>query len=568
MTTTAPSDGDLAQLFIRSLLAKPTPADDRPRPAAPYEGLRHLQALLDEKQPLIADRLRLRSLLELCAISDPRLFHAMFLHHCMTIGTALDQGACQEDVAALASGEWIGAALMNETGCGNSSSAVRTEARYDPARGDFVLHTPTPEAAKGPANVGLDGFARLAVVSARLVAAGTDRGTALFLVALRDEDGPCPGVAIEALPPVAQLPMDYATVRFDHVRVPRARWLADGAWIAEDGSFHDPLETADARTRRSLGMARFCWGAISAGLAAVARGSAALALTHARHRRTADRLAGQVPALNHLGQQRLLFGATAQALAATAVAHRATRRSWHIPPGGGRGSGPDGSAMRELALAKVTTDTLADAAVTRCRSAGGTAAFFSLSRLGCYQSFTQTYASAGGDNRMILLDAAWTMATGQDYQPPDETSAPDDHTRLLRARERLLHTELTAHLPQPADTAVTFDIWNERTELAQRFALAHAARTTAETLHEKWHTPTLLPAPDRALLADLYQLHCLEQIDAHSGWYLAHGLLTAQQVLALPEQADQACRRLAPHAQALTELLQVPDALLHGPLHP
>ncbi|MCC8245902.1 hypothetical protein, partial [Saccharothrix luteola] len=48
----------------------------------------------------------------------------------------------------------------------------------------------------------------------------------------------------------------------------------------------------------------------------------------------------------------------------------------------------------------------------------------------------------------------------------------------------------------------------------------------------------------------------------HAGWYLAKGLLTAEQVLDLPERANGICRRLAGHTDALTRLLEVPDGLL------
>ncbi len=132
------------------------------------------------------------------------------------------------------------------------------------------------------------------------------------------------------------------------VRVPYRGWLADSASIADDGSFHDPLDGPGARTRRSMGMSRFAWGAVTAGLAAAAWASATLALAHARYRRTHDRLAGNIAALAHLNQHCLLFGAAADALAATAVARRGTARSWHIPPG--IGTGPSAAEMRTLAL--------------------------------------------------------------------------------------------------------------------------------------------------------------------------------------------------------------------------
>ncbi len=560
----APYDGDLTELFTDAFFAR-AHRTDGPSPASPYLGLRHLQSRLRGQRPLLADHARLRTVLELSAVTDPRLFFAMFLHHCMAIGVALDFGAPHEDVAGLASGRWIGAALMNEIGHGNSSTAIRTQAVFDPADREFVLHTPTPEATKRPANVGLDGFARLAVVSASLRAGGADRGTALFLVPLRDEDGPCEGVSIEPLAPTPLLPMDYAKVRFDRVRVPYRRWLSDGASIADDGAFHDPLDGPEARTRRSVGISRFAWGAVTAGLAATARASAAVALAHARHRRTNDRLAGDIAAIAHLNQQRLLFGASADALAATAVARRATARSWHIPPGGGAGTGPSAAEMRTLALSKVTVAVLADTAVSRCRTACGALGFFSEHRLIDYQALTTAFQSAGGDNRLMLLDAAWAMVTGADYLPPDEESASSGWPRLFRARERLLYAELASALhTDDQDGTVRFESWNARTDVAQRFAEAHASRTTAEALRDVW-CASEVPEAARPLLRDLYRLHCLEQTAPQAGWYLAHGLLMPQQVLALPERINEICRRLVPHAEALAELLEIPAELLRGP---
>jgi acyl-CoA oxidase len=561
------SYSDLVNLFTDPLLAPPEPVIDRSRLAAPYAGLRLLHGKLGDDGPLLADHVKLRTLLELSAMTDPRLFHAMFLHHCMTIGPAIDYGADDADVAALASARWIGAPLMNELGHGNSSSAIRTEARYDPAAHEFVLHTPATEAVKHPASVGLDGVSRLGVVSARLLVGGMDRGTALFLVALRDENGPCPGVRIEPRRQTPLLTMDYATVRFDQVRVPYSRWLNDGASIGEGGSFHDPLGGPDARTRRSLSMSRFAWGAVTAALAAVARASAALALPYSRRRKTFDRFAGELPAIGHLNQQRLLFGATAAALAATAIAYRATEPAWHIPPGGGHGAGPSARVMRELALAKVTAGVLADETVARCRSASGALGFFSEGRLIDYQALTLAFQSAGGDSRLLKLEAAWAMVNSLDYSPPDDGSAPDGWVRLFRVRERLLHAELAAGLRTAAANGGTpFESWNDRTGLALRFAEAHTARTTAEVLCEEWQAPTV-PEAIRSLLADLYELHCLEHAIPHAGWYLAQRRLTAEEVLSMPERGDEICRRLAHRADDVTDLLEIPESLLQGPLN-
>ncbi|MFD0355342.1 hypothetical protein ACFVHW_16650 [Streptomyces sp. NPDC127110] len=257
-----PYDQDLVELladasFDRFALTGSDPA------AWAYASLRHITSALGDGKPLLADHRRLRDLLELTAMADPVLFHVMFLHHCMTIGPALDYGAHAADIAELTSARSVGAALMTELGLGSSSANIRTRATYDAATREFVLDTPDPAAAKYPPNVGLPGLPRLAVVSARVHTAGVDRGTFLFLVPLQDTRAPHPGVRICRRPPTALLPLDYATVSFEGVRVPRHRWLADGADIDSEGVFHDPLADPAARTGRSLGMSRFACGAVT-----------------------------------------------------------------------------------------------------------------------------------------------------------------------------------------------------------------------------------------------------------------------------------------------------------------
>ena len=123
-----------------------------------------------------------------------------------------------------------------------ASATPHTKVVYDPAEDDFLLSTPSDAATKFPPNVGLDGVAKWAVVTARLTVADADCGAFLFLVRIRDEDGPRPGVHIKPLPPTSLLPMDYACVHFDQVRLHRRQWLRDSASISAGGVFHDPLD--------------------------------------------------------------------------------------------------------------------------------------------------------------------------------------------------------------------------------------------------------------------------------------------------------------------------------------
>jgi acyl-CoA oxidase len=567
---TASITSDLVKIFADPIFDLPADLSPSQRYALVYRRLQHIHARLDLSEPLLHDRPGLTRLLELAAMVDPGLFHVMFLHHCMTIGAAIDYGADDDDIAELCSGRSIGAALMTELGQGNSSADIRTEAVYDQQRREFILDTPGPGAAKYPPNVGLDGVPRLAVVSARLRAGAADRGTCLFLVPLRTAAGAGPGVSIRLRPATALLPLDYATVSFSGLRVPYHRWLRDGASISEDSSFHDPLGSPNARTTRSVSMSRFALGAVPSGLAAAARASVLIAIRHAQRRRTAGPFAARTPAISYSHQQRLLLTALAAAMAATALARQTAGPCWQII-GRGQGAGPAPGVLRQAALAKVAADQFAGRAIARCRAACGALGFFSENRLIDYEALAMAFTTAGGNNQVILLDAARAMVAGVDDATPDASlpgelpSGPSGWLGLLAARERHLHRELASRLrAAEARGAGQFDAWNGQSHLAQQLAEARAARLTLEAMLAEAETG--VAAGQTAAWLDLCHLVFLDELASHDGSYLAAGLLNSAIVRSLPEQIDQTCARLMPHLAALTELLRVPEEIIRGPL--
>src|SRR5919106_565545 len=98
------------------------------------------------------------------------------------------------DIATL---DLPGCFAMTETGHGSNVQALGTTAGYDREAGEFVVHTPEPDAQKDYiGNAARDG--RLAAVFAQLVVGGEQRGVHALLVPLRDEHGNVlPGVEIE-----------------------------------------------------------------------------------------------------------------------------------------------------------------------------------------------------------------------------------------------------------------------------------------------------------------------------------------------------------------------------------
>ncbi|WP_346130605.1 hypothetical protein [Lentzea roselyniae] len=238
---------------------------------APHEGLTYQEKvrltydqmkLVNSEVPaeeLTTDPHLLFALLEWTAVVSPSLFIAMVTHHA-TLASVRELSAGRDDVEDfvedLEAMRATGSLLITELGYGNSHVSMRTRASLDPATGELVLHTPDPAARKFMPNVGADEVPKPATVAAQLNVGGADCGVFMVLVPLRGKDGLADGVTITPLPEMSLVPMDYAVISFDHVRVPLRNLLRDDATITEDGKFHDPLVNPDKRLVRSLTVAQ------------------------------------------------------------------------------------------------------------------------------------------------------------------------------------------------------------------------------------------------------------------------------------------------------------------------
>ncbi|MGW2489076.1 acyl-CoA dehydrogenase [Streptomyces sp. NPDC001606] len=562
----------LEKIFAPDLFARPSGLADQDRYPLTYQRLRYINDRLETGTPLLHQRDLLFPLLEWIALADPSLFYAFFLHHCTTIGAILEFGGDRDDLddvlAQLASGDTVGALLMTELGHGNSNAAVRTEAVFDPDTREFVLTTPGPEAVKYPPSVACPGVPRTGIVTAKLVVAGEDRGLFCFVVPLRDAAGPCPGVVIEPQDSAPILPLDWATVSFQGVRLPYRYWLRDSATIADDGTFTDALSNPALRSRQASRLIRYVWEVAAVGLAAVTRAGAAVAVRHAHARYTNGTFAGfadPMPVIRYRNQQRTLFGALSAAYLAGMAA-----KSVSGPQPVGRTAGE----IRTLFTLKAAIDQLAERVTAAGRAASGVLGFSPQNRFLDYQGLAHAFNAAGLSTQILYLNAAWTMALGLDYQPPTaDLPAPQERDlrdpavwqALTGAREQRLHERLVAELGEArADGLAEFDVWNDRFDLAEQMAEAHALRLLADLVRTE--TDALPDAEARRVARDVCSLHLLGEISAQSGWYLAEGLLTAEEADALPGLLNQICADLAPHALGLADALDVPYDLVGAPI--
>jgi acyl-CoA oxidase len=553
----------LADLFRHEIFAARSGLTYEEKCRLTYERLRYLGRHVPPGTELLRDPRRLFTVMEWGALASPSLFVAMTIHYCLCLGPLVEFGADRDDLAghleALDSMASIGTILVTEVGRGNSHVDLRTRVTYDAARREFTVDTPDAAAQKFMPNVGLAGVPKLGVLYAPLTVAGEGRGVFPFVVRLRDENGPLPGVRITSLPESLFLPLDHALIAFDQVRLPESSLLNDTATLRP--AFHDPLGDPERRLQRSLTVRQNAWAACASALAAVTRASVAIAIrySHRRLTRTAGSL--PVPVIRYRSQQRGLFGGLARAYAITSLANRA--KAIRADAIAGRASA-EALVNRTLGLTKALAVRTAERVASECRRRCGAQGAFSANRIAEYQGLGHALSAAAGDDHLILLGAGRTLSAGLDYEPPaagapgGDLSEPSSWLALARTRERQLHQELVQGLASAGGSA---EAWNDHLGLASDLAWAHAERLALESL-----LADAASGPERAGLDSLCALYALEEIERHAGWYLSHELLDPGQVRALPAAIDACCERILPQALGLVDAFEIPADLLGAPI--
>lgn len=540
--------------------------------ALTYERMRWL----NERDPsgigLLKDPTRLLAVLECSAVASPSLFLAMTIHYCLSLAAIVEFGGGRDDLTVeLGSMSSIGTLVVTELGHGNSHAAMRTEAVHDPVSGGFVLRTPDPGARKFMSNNGLSGVPKLGVVYARLFVGGEDHGVFPFAVPVRGDRGPMPGIRIEPLPHAPLLPLDYAAMSFDDVRLPAHSLLSDDAKLREDGTFHDPLGSPESRSSRSLEIRQNAWIAVASACAAVARASSTIALRHAGLRISRSRLSAERPVLGFRPQQLALFGALASSYAVTCLVNDA-KRAW-VDGSPGSGAWAPGPALsRTLGLVKAFATAVSEQVSGECMARSGAHGVFAVNRLVEYRGLGIMMNPAAGDSFLITLDAGRTLAENLGYTPPAahlpeplDLSAPATWRALVRARERGLHQELRDRLDLARRRGQNpFERWDNRQELGRELAGAHAARLALESLLDA--VDRVDDPAARAAIDPLCALYALDEISGHAAWYVCAGILGAQQISRIPALRDLACDRVRPHVETLVDAFGLTEDLLHAPM--
>ncbi|UJW35133.1 acyl-CoA dehydrogenase family protein [Saccharothrix sp. AJ9571] len=493
----------------------------------------------------------------------------------------------------------LGCFAMTEHGHGSDVQNLRTTATFDD--GGFVIDTPDAMAVKEYiGNAARDG--ELAVVFAQLITGGESRGVHAFLVPIRIDGKPAPGVTIEDCGKKAGLNgVDNGRLSFDKVRVPREALLNRFADVAEDGTYSSSIESDNRRFFTMLGT--LIRGRISvAGSAGNATKRAlAVAVRYAERRRQFFKPDGEeVVLLDYRAHQRKLL----PALAKTYALHFAQEEL--LSTLHDLGLEPPEQEQRELesraAGIKAITTWHATSTIQMAREACGGAGYLAENLLPALKADTDVFTTFEGDNTVLLQLVAKGLLTSYKEQFSDlspfatvrfvaeqivesviertsarkvverlATASDDDvlfnrewHLKLFEDREEHVLDGVARRLRKAVEEGDPFDAFNDAQDHVLRAGRVHVDRLVLEAFTAaiaRCQDPTVA-----ALLERVCDLYALSNIEADRAWFLEHGRLTSARSKAVVAAVNSLCAELRPHARTLVDGFAVPEQFLRAPL--
>ncbi|KIK57425.1 hypothetical protein GYMLUDRAFT_86860 [Collybiopsis luxurians FD-317 M1] len=165
----------------------------------------------------------------ICSL-DIAMFTILAAHVGLTIGTLSRHLKSRPDLRLLVDKllrfDTVGIYLLTERGHGLDAFNIETTATKN--RYGFVLHTPREEATKFmPASTPAFGIPKVALVNAKLIVDGEDRGARFFIVPICNEHEMYRGVYSIRLPTRSGTnPLDFSITQFDNVQLPPTALVA------------------------------------------------------------------------------------------------------------------------------------------------------------------------------------------------------------------------------------------------------------------------------------------------------------------------------------------------------
>jgi acyl-CoA oxidase len=222
-----------------------------------------------------------------------------------------------------------------------------------------------------------------------------------------------------------------------------------------------------------------------------------------------------------------------------------------------------------LGITKVLCSGWAENLLTELRERCGAQGMFSMNRVIDYLGFAHGAVTAEGDNQVMLLKTAGDLLSGVVHDPliPSKlfgSSLLDEDfwLHVLRCQEQSRLEQVRRKLA--ASKGTFSQVWDAAANDAIALGRAHGGRIALEQF-----LAAVRAAPDpqaARLLRRLAGLFALTEIKRESGWLLASGILSGEDVLTLDDTLDQVCDSVDAVAETLIEAFGIPAQLLSSPI--
>jgi acyl-CoA oxidase len=499
----------------------------------------------------------------------------------------------RELLGGIGRAEIMGGFAMTELGHGSNVRDLETVARYEPERGVFVLHSPSPSARKEwIGNAAVHG--RVMVVFAQLEVDSESHGVHAFVVPVRDDEGRLmPGVGIEDCGPKMGLNgVDNGRIRFDHVEVPRDALLDRYGRVDEQGRYDSPIASPARRFFTMLGT--LVGGRIGVGATSITASKTALAIAiryGALRRQFGPAGEPERCILDYRTHQQRLF----PRLAATYALHFAItdlQAAWrdHL--------GDDMREVESLAagIKAIATWHAIDSA-QQCRECCGGMGFSSINRIAEIRKDVDVFATFEGDNVVLLQLVAKGLLTGYakafqsdlvgtvlgqmrrraaesllEKNPFTARWTNDDHLRAVGFHRQAfafrtsdLMRSAAARVKTRTDRGMDgFDAVMDVQDHLVSLAIAHVE----ERIHASFAAAVeaVPPGAEHDALERMRSLYAVWRLHEAGGWFMENGYLEPNKARALRKLVGTLCSELRPLAIPLVDGFGIPDEVLEAPI--
>ncbi|XP_042883920.1 peroxisomal acyl-coenzyme A oxidase 1-like [Penaeus japonicus] len=510
------------------------------------------------------------------------------LHLAMFIPAIMGQGTSEQQdywLGRALKGEIIGTYAQTELGHGTFLRGLETRATYDPAREEFILHSPSVTAIKWWPG-GLGKTSNYAVVMAQLYIDGKCLGPHPFMAQLRDESTheSLPGITLGEIGPRLGLNTnDNGFLKFEHYRIPRTNMLMKHSQVLKDGTYvkpkHDKLAYGTMVIVR-VGIVRDAYKQLQRAVTIATRYSAV--------RRQSEIVPGEPEPqiLDYQTQQykvlpqiasvfALLFSANALASTYMGVSRDMTKGNMEqLPELHSLSSG-----LKALSASDATEG------VEICRLSCGGHGYLKSSNLPRIYSATTCAITYEGENTVLWLQVARYLIksyrAGRRCMALSEsvaylTSNPEmSHLHTL-TNEALVEAYKMSALKLVADTESRLQklcdmgqnshhAWNNCSVLLVRCAQAHIRYFVCEKFLQ-CVTSLSISAELRAVLQQLCRLYLVYHVALNQGDFLRSGALTSAQISTLEDDLSSLLTSLRPQAVSIVDAFDIHDEILDSTL--